>query len=307
MADLSSLTYSALQTAVGDWLARPDLSSNIPDFIMLFETEANRTLRTRNMEITTLLYPATAYSFTVTNCANNGSNLIRVTFTATSTSTVVIQAALGTGSEVAIANVNGTVEANNSWIVTLVDSADVDLQNSTFINAYTSGGTLYNSNAGQVALPSDYLVYRRLTWTGTPQQELEYMQPSMLRIRHPLTNSDNLPLAGPWPSGFTVEGGNLIVRPIMNTAVEFDYYQKIPALASAATSGSSTNWLMTTWPDAYLAGSLAEAYVFQKDYDQAAIWKQRRDDFFERITKLDQKTRGSAGAAIRPDMRGRIP
>ena len=64
---------------------------------------------------------------------------------------------------------------------------------------------------------------------------------------------------------------------------------------------------MTSWPDAYLAGSLTEAYTFQKDYDQAGIWKQRRDDFFERITKLDQKTRGGAAAAIRPDMRGRIP
>ena len=153
MADFSNLTYSSLQTAITDWLARSDLTGNTPDFISLFEVEANRTLRTRQMENTTLLYPQTAYSFTITNCANNGSNAIRVTFTATSTSTVVIQAALGTGNEVAVQNVNGTIEANNNWISTLVSSATLDLQNSTFINTYTSGGTMYNSNAGETALP----------------------------------------------------------------------------------------------------------------------------------------------------------
>ena len=40
--------YSELQTAVGSWLNRSDLSSNIPDFITLAEASFNRVLRTRN-------------------------------------------------------------------------------------------------------------------------------------------------------------------------------------------------------------------------------------------------------------------
>jgi len=43
-------TYSALQTAVGNWLNRADLTSLIPDFIMLFETRMNRMLRVPQME-----------------------------------------------------------------------------------------------------------------------------------------------------------------------------------------------------------------------------------------------------------------
>mgnify|MGYP005987773053 CR=1 FL=1 len=41
-------TYSELQTAVGSWLNRSDLTSNIPDFIKLAEASFNRVLRTRN-------------------------------------------------------------------------------------------------------------------------------------------------------------------------------------------------------------------------------------------------------------------
>lgn len=42
-------TYSTLQTAVGDWLNRSDLTTVIPDFIALAEAQFNRTLRHRRM------------------------------------------------------------------------------------------------------------------------------------------------------------------------------------------------------------------------------------------------------------------
>ncbi len=43
-------TYTNLQAAVASWLARADLTSQIPDFITLAEAKLNRTLRTRQME-----------------------------------------------------------------------------------------------------------------------------------------------------------------------------------------------------------------------------------------------------------------
>lgn len=41
--------YSTLQTAIGDWLNRADLSAVIPDFIGLAEAQFNRSLRHRKM------------------------------------------------------------------------------------------------------------------------------------------------------------------------------------------------------------------------------------------------------------------
>jgi len=51
-------TYADLQSAVGSWLARDDLSANIPDAITLFEAHAARKLKVRPMETSTTLTPS---------------------------------------------------------------------------------------------------------------------------------------------------------------------------------------------------------------------------------------------------------
>lgn len=72
-------------------------------------------------------------SISVTNCADNGSGIIRVTGTSHG---------FVTGDKVGIEGVAGTTEANGSWTVTKVDADNIDLDGSTFSNAYISGGIL---------------------------------------------------------------------------------------------------------------------------------------------------------------------
>jgi hypothetical protein len=71
---------------------------------------------------------------TVTNAANNGLGLIRITTGAAHGRT--------TGDKVFISGVTGTTEANGGWIVTVIDATTIDLQASTFTNTYVSGGTV---------------------------------------------------------------------------------------------------------------------------------------------------------------------
>ncbi len=47
---MSISTYAELQTAVGNWLNRADLTARIPEFIELFEARVKRDLRVRQME-----------------------------------------------------------------------------------------------------------------------------------------------------------------------------------------------------------------------------------------------------------------
>lgn len=47
---MSIATYAELQTAVGNWLDRSDLTARIPDFITLAEVRIDRLLRTRGTE-----------------------------------------------------------------------------------------------------------------------------------------------------------------------------------------------------------------------------------------------------------------
>ena len=81
-------------------------------------------------------------ALTITGAANNGSGLIRLAMASTST--------LSTGQKIAVSGVGGTTEANNTatngwWVITVIDSTHVDLQGSTFTNAYTSGGIIGGS------------------------------------------------------------------------------------------------------------------------------------------------------------------
>lgn len=68
----------------------------------------------------------------ITGAADNGSGLIRLTVTSTTGWT--------TGDIKDIAEVGGTTEANGTWTITVIDGTHIDLQSSTFSNAYTSGG-----------------------------------------------------------------------------------------------------------------------------------------------------------------------
>jgi len=192
-------TYSDLQAAIANWIARADLAANIPDFIALFESAANRRLRLRQQESAATLTPS----------------------------------------------------------------------------------------SGVAPLPADYLAWRRVTWTGQCPRELEYVHPSYLHALYPT-------LPAGIPRLFTIEGGSLTVAPVNNTALTFDYFQRVSALSGTTAS----NWLLVAAPDLYLFGSLAEAHGFVKDTDSLALWKSRRDELFDEIERLDTKTRGPAGIRV---------
>jgi hypothetical protein len=74
----------------------------------------------------------------ITGAASNGGpNLIRIAVASTST--------LTTGQVIAISGVVGTTEANGNWTITVFDSGHFDLQGSTFVHAYVSGGIVGGS------------------------------------------------------------------------------------------------------------------------------------------------------------------
>jgi hypothetical protein len=142
-------------------------------------------------------------------------------------------------------------------------------------------------SSGAATLPADYLAWRRVTWTGSTRVELAYVAPSYLQAAYPSSPADT-------PRIFTIEGATLKVRPVSDTALEFLYYQKIPALSD----GNPASWLLAAHPDLYLFGSLAEAQMFAVDPEKAALWKGRRDELFEEINLLSNKTRGAGAIRV---------
>src|SRR3954470_13082903 len=86
--------------------------------------------------------------------------------------------------------------------------------------------TTLTPTSGVVALPSDYLGYTRVTWTGQPRVDLNYVAPTIFQSNFPSQPSGI-------PCDFTIEGANLKVMPASDTALEFVYFQRTAAVASA--------------------------------------------------------------------------
>jgi hypothetical protein len=85
-------------------------------------------------------------STSISGAADNGSGLIRLTVSSTSGWT--------TGLIKDVADVGGTTEANATWTITVIDGTHIDLQGSTFVNAYTSGGYVASS-IDDIEIPLD--------------------------------------------------------------------------------------------------------------------------------------------------------
>lgn len=269
---MSLANYGDLISAITNWTGRSDINA---DVVTLFEGWANRKLRVRAQETTTTISMAVS----VTGAANNGSGLIRLTVTSTSN--------FSTGDIRVVQSVLGTTEANGTWTITVIDSTHIDLQNSTFTNAYISGGGVV---LGSGPLPSDYLAWKMVRWpgnqtTGTDLRILEYVHPNWLNAAYPTTPSDT-------PRVFTIEGSTLYTMPQDSSTLTFLYYAKIPSLQT-----NTTNWLMTAHPDFYLVGCLHEAYQFMLDAEKAILFKEKRDEMYDEIQHLDHST--NAPSAIR--------
>lgn len=272
--------YVDFQAAIADQLARVDLTTQIVDCITLFEAEAsNQLFRMRLAEKTTILIPENPAVLTITSIANNGSGLARITVTAPVQSTTI------TGTEVSIgltSNYNGT------WDITLISPMVFDLQGSTYIATETSGAA--QEPQGQVALPSDYLGWRNLTWTGSPEYPLEYVTPDVFVNEYP--NSTTPGLTADKPKVFTIEGMTLKIMPVDTTPLELDYFGRNAALSS------SLNWLFTNHVDCYWAGTLEQVYSYLKDYNQAGIYQQKKKSCFDEIKT--QQFREAGSLRIRP-------
>lgn len=148
----------------------------------------------------------------------------------------------------------------------------------------TETTTTLTPTSGSVALPADYMGWRRVTWTGSTRIELEYVHPSILQAYYPTSPSAS-------PALFTIEGTTLKFRPVNDTPLEFDYFARTGALAS------SLNWLFTNNSDCYYYGSLEQAYLFVKDTDNAAIWGGKKQSAFDSIKK--QRFREDGALTIR--------
>lgn len=140
---------------------------------------------------------------------------------------------------------------------------------------------------GYITLPGDWLEAKNIQInTSFGPRKLEYVT---------LEQADQLRLgagdAAGDPHYFNITGSQLeiIPNPSGDPEIEMTYYAKIPALSSQNTS----NWLLTSWPDMYLYGSLAHAAPYLKDDERVAVWAAFYDRALQEITDSDARAQYS--------------
>ena len=93
------------------------------------------------------------------------------------------------------------------------------------------------------------------------------------------------------PKYFGVVGNQVRVHPSPDTGYtcELVYYAQIPALSGTNT----TNWLLTSSPDAYLYGALSQSAPYLKDDERIAVWASLYTSALESIKNADIKSNGA--------------
>lgn len=122
------------------------------------------------------------------------------------------------------------------------------------------------ANTQTVTLPTDFLEIENITLISSPSVALSVITPEIMDVRFP---------AAYWtgaPKCYALLGSAILLGPTPDGvySISLDYYARIAAL-----SVTPTNWLLTSYPMAYLAPALAEAFLYMMDEQRAATWEAR--------------------------------
>jgi hypothetical protein len=265
-------TYSDLQAAIANYLARPGdslVSTPAPDFVTLAESRIayggdvplpSNPLRIRPMETTAMLITGAAQAGGI---STGSPNVQTVTLATVPT----LALGLTIGFTAAYSNTGAATLDAGTGAVTIkkgVPQADVAAGDIVAGGGYVAyhDGTYFNLvPSGAVPLPAGFLEMRSIFIQGSPARQLTPVTPEIY-------NSSYLAVGTCKPDAYCLEGDCIRFGPAPDSAyaVQMGYYQKFPALSGS----QATNWLLTNKPDVYLYGSLLEAAIYfgQEDDQQ---------------------------------------
>ena len=149
--------------------------------------------------------------------------------------------------------------------------------------------TSLTPSSGSATLPSDYLAWRRVTWTGSTRVELEYVHPSYLQAAYPAhadrraKNVHHRGLDAESPAGGTIPRWNSTTT------------RRLPRCRTPRGHQLAAHRASRPLP-VRVAGRGRAVRV--NENERAPLWKARRDEIFDEIEKLSNKTRGAGNIRV---------
>ena len=145
------------------------------------------------------------------------------------------------------------------------------------------------------SLPTDFLEPVRIHLDDTYQTRLELTSlDDMLELRQDTANATGK------PRYYSIQADSIEVYPTPDAAYDAEilYYSTISKLSDANTS----NWLLTSHPDAYLYGALLQSAPYLKDDNRIQVWSMLYSGAVSSINNQSKKAT-SGGSGLRKRIR----
>lgn len=152
----------------------------------------------------------------------------------------------------------------------------------------TTNGT-FTISAEYVALPANFGGVRNFELNGSTKVNLEHRPSDQMAIDYPTDTGK--------PRFYNIQDAQFRFAPEPDATytATLVYFLKVPALTSSAT----TNWLLTSHPDAYLYGVLAELFSYVGDEVIAERWQARMYGVLDEIKAQSNRDRLGTGLTMR--------
>lgn len=149
------------------------------------------------------------------------------------------------------------------------------------------------------SVPFDFMGAKSIYMVEDQVTQLKFCTPE--QIDQKKGETDNI--AGK-PEFFSVVGGEFQFFPAPTQAysAELKYWARVPALSAT----TSTNWMLTLNPDAYLYGALLQSAPYLKDDSRIPVWESAYATILSDIVEADKVERTSSYMAV-PNVAGGTP
>jgi hypothetical protein len=149
--------------------------------------------------------------------------------------------------------------------------------------------TTLTSGDAFVDLPNDFLEATQIFIDSNPNKVLNYVNANQIELENTQESSGT-------PSQYTITGDEFQLSPIPDSSytLKISYYAKIPALSTENTS----NYLLASYPQVYLYGSLLEAQPYIVNDERITVWMSLFNEAVQLINRDDEQGRYSGRTAF---------
>lgn len=180
--------------------------------------------------------------------------------------------------------------SNINRVDEIIDNAEAMLNRDLRARDMETKNAAYSITGEYVAVPTDFLEVRSFELEVTPRVSLVFLPDD--------SQNDMYGTGSGEPRFFSVAGGNFRFAPVPDGTytATLSYYAKVPALSGTQT----TNWVLTSHPDLYLAACMIWAGAFLKDGASVNEWRSVYTGMVGDLQRSSARSRwGGNGMAIR--------